>query len=172
MGGASCRETVVILRDVVPSDVAQILAFWNPQIRDTAITFTTELKTEAGLLADISACATEGRAFLVAEREGRVVGLATWGAFRKGPGYAHTGEHSVLLIPEEKGRGTGRALMTALEGRARAAGLHVLVAGVSSENPGAVAFHEALGYVRAGDLPQVGRKFGRWMDLILLHKTL
>ncbi|MEB8385902.1 GNAT family N-acetyltransferase [Rhodobacteraceae bacterium KMM 6894] len=172
MDGAFCRDAAVILRDATPDDVAQILAFWNPQIRDTAITFTTEQKTDAGLRADITTCAAEGRAFLVAERAGRVVGLATWSAFRKGPGYAHTGEHSVVLTAEERGQGTGRALMIALEGRARAAGLHVLIAAVSAENPGAVAFHQALGFVRVGHLPQVGQKFGRWMDLILMHKTL
>ncbi|MCZ4351080.1 GNAT family N-acetyltransferase [Roseovarius aestuarii] len=162
----------MIIRDGKTSDAAHILTFWNPQIRDTAITFTTLLKTEAGLCEDMRACAAENRAFLVVERAHNVVGVATWGRFRSGPGYVHTGEHSIVLAAAERGKGTGRALLSALEDRAKGAGLHVLVAGVSAENPGAIAFHEAMGYKRVGCLPQVGRKFDRWMDLILLQKTL
>jgi phosphinothricin acetyltransferase len=62
--------------------------------------------------------------------------------------------------------------MARLEEIARAQGIHVLIGGVSGENPGAIAFHEAIGFDRVGHLPQVGHKFGKWLDLVLLQKTL
>ena len=162
----------MILRPATERDTAQIIGFWNPLIRDTSVTFTTELKTPEGLSGDLAATAAEGRAFLVAEVAGQVLGLATWGPFRKGPGYARTGEHTVVVDPGAHGQGVGRALMQALERQAAARGLGVLVAGVSAENAGALAFHTAIGYRRVGHLSGVGHKFGRAMDLILLQKSL
>ncbi|MFD0857690.1 GNAT family N-acetyltransferase [Roseovarius aquimarinus] len=162
----------MIVRAAAPGDIGRLMAFWNPQIRETSMTFTTVEKTEAMLAADMAACAEEGRAFLVAEEAGDVIGLATWFQFRKGPGYAHSAEHTVVLAPEAQGRGAGRALMAALEDHARGRGIHVMVAGVTGENARGIAFHRALGYVETGRLPQVGRKFGRWMDLVLMQKIL
>lgn len=162
----------MIVRDAAPRDIQRLMAIWNPQIRDTAITFTTVEKTHAALAAEINACRAEARAFLVAEAGGQVIGLATWFPFRKGPGYAHTGEHTVVLAPEAWRQGAGRALMRALEDHARGRGIHVLVAGVTAENAAGIAFHRALGFSEVGRMPQVGRKFGRWMDLVLLQKCL
>lgn len=162
----------MIVRPAVPCDVASIMAFWNPQIASTAITFSNVLKTEVGLVAEIAVCDAEGRAFLVAEIGEEVIGVATYGPFRKGPGYAHTAEHTIVLAEAARGCGTGRALMRALETHARARNIHVLVAGVCAENSGGLAFHRALGFAEVARMPQVGRKFGRWMDLVLLQKCL
>lgn len=162
----------MIIRPATEADIPQIMDMWNPQIRDTASTFTTAGKTAETLAATLAERAAAGHAFLVACEGARLLGLATVFPFRSGPGYVHTLEHSVLLIPEARGRGVGRALMQALETAAQAAGARHLIAGVSGENPGAIAFHKAIGFVEVGRLPGVGRKFGRWMDLILLQKTL
>ena len=159
----------MILRLATPEDAAEMAAIWNPIIRDTAITFTTEEKTLAGLESMIAA--PEGT-WLVAEEGGKVLGFAGYGVFRGGPGYAHVREHTILLGEGARGRGIGRALMQALEAEARKAGLHALVAGISGENPGAVAFHAALGFEDVGRMPEVGRKFGRFMDLVLMQKAL
>ncbi|MFX0541381.1 GNAT family N-acetyltransferase [Roseovarius sp. S4756] len=86
---------------------------------------------------------------------------------RKGPGYAHSAEHTIVLAPEARRRGAARALTSALEERAQALGVYVLVAGVAGENSSGIAFHEALSFAEVGRMPQVGRKFGRWMDLAL-----
>lgn len=157
----------MIVRPARAEDAAPLVALWNPWIRDTAITFTTDEKTEAGLAADIAA---RGPAFVVAEDGGALLGFATFFPFRSGPGYAWTKEHTVILAPEARGRGAGRALMAALEDEARRQGVHALMAGISAENPAGVAFHAAIGFHEVARLPQVGRKFDRWMDLVLMQK--
>ena len=155
-----------------PEDAGAIAAIWNPYIRETPNTFTTIEKTPPDIAYDIKACLGDNRAFLVATRDQTVLGFATYSQFRNGPGYARTMEHSVILSPQACGRGTGRAILQQLEDHARRAGIHSFVAGVSGENTNAIAFHERLGYMRAGVMPEMGRKFGRWMDLILLVKRL
>ncbi|MEQ8898514.1 MAG: N-acetyltransferase family protein [Roseovarius sp.] len=157
------------VRAAVPEDAGAIAAIWNPFIRDTAVTFTTEEKTEAGLAADIAA---RPAAFFVAGEGGKVMGFATAFAFRGGPGYRHTFEHTVQLAPEAWGQGLGRALMARLEEALRENGCHVLVAGISGENEAGIAFHHAIGFETVGRMPQVGAKFGRWMDLVLMQKIL
>lgn len=159
----------MIVRPARTGDAAALAAIWNPVIEGTAATFTTVLKTPEGIAADIAA---RGACFQVLELDGVPAGLATCFPFRAGPGYAHSCEHSVILAPEARGRGGGRALMEALMAAARAEGQHVMVAAISGENPGAVRFHARLGFEERGRLPQAGRKFGRWMDLILMQKIL
>ncbi|MBV2360487.1 GNAT family N-acetyltransferase [Thalassococcus sp. CAU 1522] len=157
------------IRPARPADAAAIAAMTNPVIADTTITFTTLFKTNEGIAADIAA---RGRAFQVAERQGRVIGYATYFPFRNGPGYARTKEHTIVLADEARGQGTGRALMAALEAAARDDGVHSLWAGVSGENPSGVAFHAAIGFAQVARLPEVGFKFGRWIDLVLMQKIL
>ncbi len=162
----------MIIRPALAGDADTVAAIWNPVIRDTAATFTTLEKTPQGLAADFASRAAEGKAFLLAEFAGDLLGFATYFQFRNGPGYAHTAEHTIVLAPAAQGRGAGRALMAALEAHARGAGMHSLWAGVSAENPAGLAFHRAIGFAEVARLPQVGFKFGRWMDLVLMQKFL
>lgn len=161
-----------MIRPAVPADAAAIAAFWNPVIRDTAVTFNPVEKTPDEIARMITDRQSAGHGFLVAEVDGQVAGFASYAQFRSGAGYARTMEHTVILAPVAHGRGVGRALMTALEDHARAAGVHSLIAGVSAENPAGRAFHAALGYAVIATLPEVGFKFGRWMDLTLMQKFL
>ena len=162
----------MILRRAEARDAVAVAAIWNPVIRDTAATFTTQEKTAEGLAADFATRAAEGKLFLVAEEAGEILGFATYFQFRNGPGYARTMEHSIILSPAARGRGLGRALMAGIEDHARAAGVHSLWAGVSAENPAGVAFHLSVGFAEVARLPEVGFKFGRWMDLVLMQKIL
>lgn len=146
-----------------------LAALMNQIIRDTLITFTSTERCADSIAADIDA---RGPAFLVAEQDGQVLGFAKYGPFRAGPGYAHTREHSIQLSVNGRGHGVGRALMTALENVALDQGVHVLVAGISSANPDAIAFHAALGFTKVGHMPQVGYKWGQRLDLILMQKIL
>lgn len=157
-----------MIRPAVKDDFPQIAKIWNQIIRDTAATFTNAEKEVAELVQANAA----GRPFFVAEQNGKVVGFATYFPFRSGPGYARTKEHTIQLAPDARGKGFGRGLMEAVEEHARDAGVHTIWAGISSENPDGKAFHAALGYEEIAVLPEVGRKFGRWMDLILMRKVL
>lgn len=161
-----------MIRPALPTDCAAIAAFWNPVIRDTMVTFNSVEKTEEELRGTLQAKARDGCPFLVAEEEGRVLGFATYGQFRGGVGYARTMEHTIILAPETRGRGLGRALMAAIEDFGRARGVHSMIGGVSGANPPGIAFHAALGYAQVAVLPEVGFKAGQWLDLVLMQKLL
>lgn len=161
-----------MIRPAAEADIPGIAAIWNAVIRDTAITFTDEERSPGSLARLLAERRTAGHAFLVAETEGEIRGFATFGQFRAGRGYRRSFEHTIHLAPEARGRGLGRRLMAALEAEAAAAGGHVMFAGVSGENPAGIAFHAALGYREAARLREVGFKFGRFLDLVLMEKRL
>lgn len=158
----------MIVRAARPEDAAAIAEIHNPVIRDTAITFNSVEKT----LDMVREAIDELPCFLVAEEDGRILGFLSYLQFRRGVGYARAMEHTIVLAPEARGRGVGRALMGAGEDHARAAGVGSLWAGISGENPDGVRFHARLGYEEMARLPKVGFKFGRWMDLVLMRKWL
>ncbi|MGP3698611.1 GNAT family N-acetyltransferase [Rhodobacter sp. NSM] len=157
-----------MIRHAVDADAPALLAIWNPIIRDTLVTFNATEKSTDELRSMIA----DRPAFLVADPGEGPVGFATYAQFRGGVGYRHTVEHTIILGPAARGRGFGRALMAALEDHARGSGMHSIFAGVSAANPEGRAFHAALGYAETAVLPQVGYKFGRWLDLVLMQKFL
>ncbi|ATF17822.1 GNAT family N-acetyltransferase [Phaeobacter gallaeciensis] len=159
----------MIIRPAKETDALAIAEITNQIIRDTLITFTTDEKTPAEVAADITA---KGPHMQVAEEAGEILGYISLGGFRTGPGYARTCEHAIYLAETARGRGAGRALMAAIEEVARADGIHVLVAGISAANPGGLAFHAAMGFAEVGRMPQVGYKWGQWLDLVLMQKIL
>ncbi|MBC2837101.1 GNAT family N-acetyltransferase [Paragemmobacter straminiformis] len=161
-----------MIRPATTADAAALAALWNPMIRDTAVTFNALEKTGPDIATMIGTRQADGHAFLVATDGSALLGFATYAQFRGGVGYARTMEHTIILAPEAQGRGTGRALMTALETHARDGGAHSMFAGVSAENPAGRAFHARIGYAEVAVLRQVGHKFGRYMDLVLMQKFL
>lgn len=161
-----------MIRPTRTEDLEPLRALWNPLIRDTLVTFSSEEKTASAMTAYHASRCAAGHGFFTALADGVPVGFATYGQFRGGNGYARSMEHTVILGPGARGHGLGRALMIAVEDHARRAGHHVMMAGVSGGNPEGRAFHESIGYQLAGTVPEVGWKFGRYWDLWLLQKIL
>jgi L-amino acid N-acyltransferase YncA len=161
-----------VIRPAEARDAEAVAAIWNPVIRDSAITFNAIEKDPDDLVRLFIEKRTLGHAFLVAEEAGALLGFASYGQFRAGVGYARSFEHTIILAPGARGRGLGRALIGAIEDHARAAGGHGLIAGVSGENEAGIAFHKAMGFAEVARVPEVGWKFERWMDLVLLQKFL
>lgn len=103
---------------------------------------------------------------------GTLLGFASWGAFRTFPAYKYTVEHSVYVHVEQRGRGLSIRLMNELIRRARAAQLHVLVGCIDASNTASINLHRRLGFTHSGTFPQVGFKFGRWLDVAFYQLTL
>lgn len=155
------------VRPARSDDAPAVRAIVNHVIETSLVSF----KQQPLPLAEIAGM-IGSRPVFVAEAEGILVGYASYGQFRGGTGYARTMEHSIALAPEARGLGHGRALMSAVEAHARAAGAGSLWAGVSAANPEGRWFHAALGYEQIAVLPAVGFKWGRWLDLVLMRKWL
>lgn len=161
------------ISDATATDLPGILAIYNDALLNTtAIWNETEvdLANRQGWLNDREAA---GFPVLVARRpDGEVLGYASYGTWRSIEGFRHTVEHSVYVRSDQRGQGLGPALMQALIARARSAGLHVMVAAIEAENQASIRLHERLGFVTTGQMPQVGRKFDRWLDLTFMQLIL
>jgi L-amino acid N-acyltransferase YncA len=155
----------MIIRDATHRDLPAILAIHNDAIRTTtAIWDETEVD-----LADrrtwFDARRTAGLPVLVAEADGTVLGYASYGPWKVKSGYRFTMENSVYIHPDHHGRGAASALLPPLIEHARGAGVHAIVAGIEAANAASIALHEKHGFRRVALLPEVGFKFGRWLDL-------
>jgi phosphinothricin acetyltransferase len=160
------------IRDATEADLPAILAITNEAILTTTANWNirpTTLEARAAWLAERRAA---GLPVLVAEEGGEVRGFASYGPFRAFDGYAQTVEHGLYVAREAQRRGHGSALLAGLIARAEAAGLHVMVAGIEAGNAASLALHARFGFVRVGLMPEVGRKFDRWLDLVLLQRML
>lgn len=161
-----------VIRHAHRDDASAVAEIWNPQIRDTVLTFDQFEYPVAEIARLIEGRQKAGLVWLVAVENGAVSGFATYAPFRGGEGYARTMEHSIFLDPEAAGEGLGEALMEALIHEARARGVHSLIACVTGENEVGLKFHRDQGFEVVGVIPEAGRKFGRWMDLRILQRRL
>lgn len=161
-----------MIRQARRTDVPQIAQLWNAIIRDTVITFNPQEKSDADIWRTVLSRARQGHPFLVAVLDGSVLGFVTYAQFRAGLGYARSMEHSINLAPAARGLGLGRQLMAAIEDHATARGMRAMVGAITASNVASQKFHAALGYEVVGRMPQVGWKFGRFHDLVLMQKLL
>jgi L-amino acid N-acyltransferase YncA len=159
----------LLVRDARESDLPEILAIHNNAIAETTAIWDTELADLAEREAWFAARTTAGHPILVAEIEGRVAGYASYGQFRPKSGYRYSVENSVYVADSFQRRGVATALMTELLVRARKGGVHVMIAAIESSNTTSIVLHEKFGFAITGQLPEVGQKFGRWMDLTLMQ---
>ncbi|MBB4822669.1 phosphinothricin acetyltransferase [Pseudomonas alcaligenes] len=161
------------IRDASEADLPGILAIYNAAVEHTTAIWNENLVDLANRRAWLAERSGAGFPVLVArDAAGEVVGYASYGAWRPHDGYKHTVEHSVYVRADQRGKGLGPQLMQALIERARSAGLHVMVGAIESENTASIRLHQRLGFVITGQMPQVGRKFGRWLDLTFMQLIL
>lgn len=162
----------MMIRDAGRDDLAAILALYNHAIVHTTAVWNETPVTfeERHLWFDVKQ--QRGFPVLVAVDGGEVLGFASYGDFRSFPGFSQSVEHSIYVSPHAHRRGIGRALLDALIARARDAGLHAMIGGIDASNAASIALHQAMGFAQVGHMPQVGHKFGRWLDLAFLQKLL
>jgi phosphinothricin acetyltransferase len=169
---AQSRRSDVQIRDAEPVDLEAITQIYNHAVEHTTAIWNETAVTVADRAAWLADRRQSGYPVLVAVDATGVLGYATFGDWRPHSGYRHTVEHSVYVRDDQQGRGIGSALMAALIRRAREIGKHVMIAAIDGANTGSIRLHERLGFVQTGMLPQVGTKFGRWLDLVFLQLVL
>ena len=162
-----------VIRDAQEQDLEGILAIYNDAVENTTAIWNETLVDLANRRAWLADRTAAGFPVLVAVNvAGEVLGYASYGPWRNFDGFRHTVEHSIYVRGDQRGQGLGPALMQALIERARAAALHVMVAAIESENAASIRLHQRLGFVTTGQMPEVGRKFGRWLDLTFMQLIL
>ena len=109
---------------------------------------------------------------IVAEQGGVVLGYAYAVPFRKRPAYRYTVKHSIYIHQDCLRRGLGRRLMEALVDACAAAGFRQMIGYIDAANEASLAIHEKFGFRKVGFLPQVGFKFGRWTDTVMVQRSL
>lgn len=114
-----------------------------------------------------------GFTWVVAEGGGRVTGFGYYGRFRDRRAYEHTVEDSVYVREDIIGQGVGKAIVATLLNAATKAGFKQMISVIGdSENVASIGMHASLGFQPAGTLRKVGCKFGRWLDVVIMQKTL
>jgi phosphinothricin acetyltransferase len=154
-------------------DLDALTELYNHYVRETPVTFDVELYTPETRRPWLAGFAATGRHQLfVAEHAGRVVGYACTRPFRYKAAYDTTVETSVYLAPGAEGHGLGGRLYERLLGSLTGADVHRIVAGITLPNPASIALHERTGFSRVGVLREVGRKFGRYWDVLWMERGL
>jgi L-amino acid N-acyltransferase len=163
---------MTLIRDATEADLPRIVAVTNHAIEHTTANWNYAPITLDQRREFLLARQARGFPVLVAEDETGVTGFASYGDFRPFDGYARTVELAIYVDPHAQGRGVGKALLAALIDRARNAGMHVIIGGIEAGNVASIALHHGFGFVETGRMPQVGRKFDRWLDLVFMQKNL
>jgi L-amino acid N-acyltransferase len=166
------ERPVAATRAAVEADLPGMLAIYNRIVETSTAIYRDDPTTLAERASWFAARKAAGFPVLVAERGGEVWGFASYGDWRGAfPGYRHTVEHSVHVGEGARGSGVGAALMGHLLDLAREAGVHVMVGAVDADNAASLKFHDRLGFAKAAHFHEVGRKFGRWLDLVFVEKV-
>ena len=160
------------LRPALPDDAAAIAAIYNHYILTTTVSFE-ELPVDAVDIAQrMAGVVAAGLPYLVAQEEDTVIGYAYATAWRARPAYRHSVETSIYINAAAHGRGAGSALYRLLLTELTARGLHLAIGGITQPNQASVALHEKFGFEKVAHFRQVGRKFGRWIDVAYWERKL
>lgn len=154
-----------IVRPATAADAPAIASIYNHFVANTVVTFEEDVVPAPDMVVRIAAVQAEGLPWLVAERDGEVVGYSYASRWKTRSAYRHSVETTIYLKPGCEGRGIGRQLYRALIDVLKTKGTHVAIGGAALPNAASVALHEKLGFERVATFRQVGFKHGRWVDV-------
>ena len=161
-----------MIRQATDADLHAILVIYNHAIEHTTAVFDYRAHTLDMRREWLRAKQAASLPVFVASDGDRVLGFATYGPFRAWPAYKYSIELSVYVDTGARRRGIGTELVRAVVDEARARDLHVVMAGITADNDVSLRLHERLGFREVAHIPQVGYKFGKWLDLKFLQLVL
>lgn len=163
----------LIIRNCTRADLGAVQAIYAQEVLEGTASFETEPPDLAEIRARFDAVKDRGLPYLVAEVDGRVAGYAYAGPYRTRPAYRFTVENSVYVARWARRRGLGLALLEALIAASTAAGMRQMVAIIGdSAHLASIRAHERAGFRMVGTLENVGLKFGRWLDTVIMQRPL
>lgn len=159
------------IRIASPEDASALLEIYAPYVRDTAITFEYDVPTVEEF-ADRIRHTLEKYPYLIAEKNGRILGYTYASAFKNRAAYAWSVETSIYVRQGEQGKGIGRALYIALEEQLRRQHVCNLCACIAYPNPESISFHESFGYELTAHFHRSGFKQDAWQDMVWMEREL
>lgn len=162
-----------IIRRAASADLPTITKIYDHAVRTGTATFELDSPDLAEMTRRFDSLMDGGFPYLVAARGSEVLGYAYAGPYRPRPAYRFTVENSIYLDPAAQAKGIGTALLRALLAASEQCGHRQMVAVIGdSANLGSIGVHRKTGFEMIGTLHNVGFKFGRWLDTVLMQKTL
>jgi phosphinothricin acetyltransferase len=164
-------ETATIVRYAAPEDLPALTAIYNHYVVNTATTFDIEPLAVEQRAEWFSHYASSGRhRLLVAERDGEVAGYCSTSQFRTKRAYDTTVEMTVLCAPQWIGHRIGHALYNRIFDELRGEDIHAFIASITLPNRGSIELHERFGFTSTATFHDVGRKFGRYHDVVWMER--
>jgi phosphinothricin acetyltransferase len=161
------------IRPAQPRDLAAITRIYDHAVRHGTASFEIEPPDEREMARRYEALRTGGYPYLVAEFDGEILGYAYAGPYRARAAYRWSVEDTIYVAPSAQRRGIGRALLEQLIIEAEAGGFRQMIAVIGdSANAGSIELHRAAGFRMVGTFDNVGFKFGRWLDSVLMQRPL
>lgn len=162
------------IRTATEQDLPHILAIYNPEVLQGFATWNDQAFSLESFQHKLQEFKQNHWPFFVIEdlETCKIAGYADYAPFRNFSGYRHTVEHSLYISPDYARQGLGKRLLQHLIDAAKQQGKHVMVAGIDHGNTASIALHQQFGFVQTGYMPQVGKKFGEWRDLVLMQLIL
>ncbi len=162
----------VTLRAAILSDAEAIAEIYNREVLNSTVTFDLvprSLEAQRAWIVDHQGAYP---AIVAASETGEVIGFASLSPYRDRPAYATTAEDSVYVHHAHRGQGVGRKLLSGLVSRASQHGFHSIIARVVGGHEASIGLHQSLGFQIVGVEREVGRKFGKWLDVVILQLLL
>lgn len=161
------------IRPTAPEDLPAITAIYDHAVRTGTATFEIEPPDLSEMTRRYRALIENNSPYFVAVSDGQIAGYAYAGSYRPRPAYRFTVEDSVYLAPEYQRRGIGAALLGELIVQSEKRGYRQMIAVIGdSANAGSIAIHTKAGFEMIGTHPNVGFKFGRWLDTVMMQRAL
>ncbi len=161
------------IRPAAPADIAAITEIYAQAVLHGTASFEIDPPGEAEIARRQRALLDGGYPYLIAEIDGAIAGYAYAGPYRARPAYRWSVEDSIYVDPQMQGRGIGRALLERLIVEAQARKFRQMIAVIGdSANSSSIELHRALGFRLVGTFDNVGFKFGRWLDSVLMQRPL
>jgi phosphinothricin acetyltransferase len=163
----------LLIRPLRDDDIASITAIYSHHVLHGLASFEEVPPNEAEMARRRADLIARDFPYLVAERDGKVVGYCYAGPYRARIGYRFSVEDSIYIDPAEVGRGIGRALLAEVIDRVSERGYRQMIAVIGgSETLPSIRLHAALGFTQIGVFPAIGFKFGRWIDSVYMQRPL